>query len=148
MVKSTTPMPFGTKTMGPNNTLCDTNILLDHLLGRSHILTNLLAKNITVHFPLPVWLETIYVLETVFKQKPTSISTTLNQILITQGINCPKTIIHTLLTLYQYPPFTSIIDCYLIYFASFHQLSLTTKDKKLQTKYAKTHFLVTPTLSN
>lgn len=120
--------------------MCDTNILIDHLLGRSLILKHLLDNNINVTIPLPVWFESIYVLQSNFSQKPTSIVTMLTQILSTQGVTAPASIT-LLLKLYQQPPLTSIIDCYLIYYARTHHLNLATRDKKLIAKFKKSQIV-------
>ena len=111
--------------------LVDTNIIVRNLIDDNDKFSSLLSTADEVHIPLPIFFETIFVLEKVYKLPRETISEYIATIISYENIKTEEDILKKSMTLYTLEKGLSIIDCYLLTYAKQNKLEIQTLDKVL-----------------
>ncbi|MBW6441352.1 PIN domain-containing protein [Patescibacteria group bacterium] len=110
----------------------DTNILIRALIDENAELSKLIANSDEVHIPLPIFFETVFVLEKFYKQPRETIIDYIFTIVSYENIFTDKNSLKEVLYTYERKQNLSIIDCFLLTYAKIYNLKVKTLDKALK----------------
>lgn len=112
--------------------IVDTNILIRALIDENPELTKIIAHTDEVHIPLPIFFETIFVLEKFYKQPRGMIIDYIFTFISYDNVLTDKSTLKEILYMYERKPKLSVIDCFLITYAKIYNLKIKTLDKDLR----------------
>ena len=115
-----------------NRILLDTNILIRALIDDDTKMARMVESADEVHIPLPIFFETIFVLEKIYKQTRELIIDYISTIVSYDNVITDKNGLKEVLYIYGGKNNLSIIDCYLLAYASINNIKLKTLDKDLK----------------
>ncbi|HPD74115.1 MAG TPA: PIN domain-containing protein [bacterium] len=110
----------------------DTNILIRALIDENPELTKIISNTDEVHIPLPIFFETIFVLEKFYKQSRKMIIDYIFTIISYDNVLTDKSSLKEILYMYERKPKLSVADCFLITYAKINNLKIKTLDKALK----------------
>lgn len=114
----------------------DTNILIRALIDENPELTKIISNTDEVHIPLPIFFETVFVLEKFYKQSREMIIDYFFTIISYDNVFTDKNSLKEILYIYTRKPKLSIIDCFLVTYSNIYNVTIKTLDKALR-KYLK-----------
>ncbi len=114
----------------------DTNILIRALIDENPELTKIIANTDEVHIPLPIFFETVFVLEKFYKQSREMIIDFVFTIISYDNVFTDKNSLKEILYIYGRKPKLSIIDCFIVTYSNIYNVKIKTLDKALR-KYLK-----------
>lgn len=114
----------------------DTNILIRALIDENPELTKIIANTDEVHIPLPIFFETVFVLEKFYKQPRETIVDYVFTIISYDNVFTDKNSLKEILYIYGRKPKLSIIDCFIVTYSNIYNVKIKTLDKALR-KYLK-----------
>lgn len=109
----------------------DTNIIIRHLVDADPYLLEIIKSGRDIIIPIPIWLETVFVLEKVYEVPRTLIVQNLFEILSDSSIRCERELLETMLQTYLIKEALSIVDCFVLQYCTINKHELKTYDKKL-----------------
>lgn len=115
----------------------DTNILIRALIDENPELTKIIASTDEIHIPLPIFFETVFVLEKFYKQSREMIIDYIFTIISYDNVLTDKNSLKEILYTYERKHNLSIIDCFLITYAKIYNLKIKTLDKALRKQLFK-----------
>lgn len=115
----------------------DTNILIRALIDENPELTKIISNTDEVHIPLPIFFETVFVLEKFYKQPRETIVDYVFTIISYDNVFTDKNSLKEILYIYTRKPKLSIIDCFLITYAKIYNLKIKTLDMDLRKQLVK-----------
>jgi len=109
----------------------DTNILVRALIDKNDLLAKILETAQEAHIPLPIFFETIFVLEKVYKQHRDVITNYVSTLISYQNVLTDSEILKDSVSIYRNNKNLSIIDCFALAYSNKNSLELITFDRKL-----------------
>lgn len=114
----------------------DTNILIRALIDENPELTKIISNTDEVHIPLPIFFETVFVLEKFYKQPRETIVDYVFTIISYDNVFTDRSSLKEILYIYTRKPKLSVIDCFLVTYSNIYNVKIKTLDKALM-KYLK-----------
>lgn len=115
----------------------DTNILIKALIDENPELTKIIASTDEIHIPLPIFFETVFVLEKFYKQSREMIIDYIFTIISYDNVLTDKNSLKEILYTYERKHNLSIIDSFLLTYAKIYNLKVKTLDKNLRKQLFK-----------
>jgi predicted nucleic-acid-binding protein len=115
-----------------NKVVVDTNILIRALIDDNAELSKTVANTDEVHIPLPIFFETVFVLEKLYKLPREVIIDYISTITSYDNVLTDKDGLREILDTYSRKNKLSIIDCFLTAYAYINNLEIRTLDKALE----------------
>lgn len=110
----------------------DTNILIRALIDDNAELSKIVSSVDEVYIPLPIFFETVFVLEKFYKQSREVIIDYISTITSYDNVLTDKDDLKEILDTYARKRSLSIIDCLLMAYAGINNLEIRTLDKTLE----------------
>jgi predicted nucleic acid-binding protein len=110
----------------------DTNIIIRHLVDGDNFLIELINSGVSIVIPVPIWLETVFVLEKVYSVPRSKIVENLRELLTDPAVIIKDLeLLEIMFQTYQADSSLSIVDCFILQYSLIGNFELQSYNKKL-----------------